>query len=118
MKRRILTLVALLASTFALSSGLQGCAAFYCDNYRTYDDTLDTWMGADLSDYERRTDNRAYSTMDRPRNRIEYAFNTPYYNYDGTQEACRTWLEVDRGSGEIVGWRYEGACYMHGRCAD
>lgn len=118
MKRNIFAATAMLAAIIAMSSGLQGCAAFSCDNYQTYDDTLDSWVGADLSAYERRTENRAYSTMERPRNQIEYAFNTPYYNYDGTQMACRTWLDVDRSSGKITSWRYEGDCYMHGYCRD
>ena len=118
MKRKLLSLAAMLAAVIGMSFGLQGCASFSCDNYMTYDKILDSWVGDELSSYERRNDVRAYSSMDRPQNRIEYAFNTPYYNYDGTQEACRTFMEVDRGSGEIVNWRYEGACYMHGRCAD
>jgi len=108
--------IGILASAVALLVGMSGCAALSCDDYMTYSDVLDTWVGADLSQYEYRTDLRAYDVMERPRNRLEYAFNTPYRNYDGTEMYCRTWLEVDRHTGEIVSWRYEGDCYMHGRC--
>ena len=118
MKRELIGTTTLLAAVFTMSLGLQGCASFSCDNYMTYDDILNSWVGDDLSDFERRTNSRAYSTMDRPRNRIEYTFNTPYYNYDGTTMPCTTWLEVDRASGEIVSWSYEGDCYMHDYCGD
>ena len=66
MKHLTTAIPVLSAATIVLVSGLSGCAAFSCDNYMTYDDTLNSWIGAELSDYERRTDNRAYSTMDRP----------------------------------------------------
>lgn len=95
---------------------MSGCAAFSCDDYMTYNDVLDTWVGADLSNYESRTNRRPLNVMERPQNRLEYAFDTPYRNFDGSEMYCRTWLEVDRGSGEIVNWRYEGDCYMHGFC--
>jgi hypothetical protein len=95
---------------------MQGCSALSCDAYQSYDDVLDSWLGAQLNDYESRNDNQPYNSMDRPQNVIQYAYNTPYYNYDGSQVACRTFLDVDRSTGEIVGWRYEGDCYMHGRC--
>lgn len=118
MKRKILSIAFLLAVALPLTSGLTGCAVLSCDNYMTYDDVLDSWVGGELSAYEQRTDNRAYKTMERPQNRIEYAFNTPYQNYDGTIEACRTFLEVDRSSGKIESWSHEGSCYMHGYCND
>ena len=111
--RRSGTLGALL-----LAIGLQGCAILDCDDYRRYDDILDSWVGNDLEDYERRNNGKARAVMERPRNRLEYEYNTPYTAYDGTQSYCKTWLDVDRDSGKIVNWRYEGDCYMHGYCAD
>ena len=117
MKHKILQAIRPTVALAIMTFGLQGCSVLSCDNYMTYDDILDTWVGSDLSAYEQRTDNHPYSTMERPRNMMEYAFNTPYVNYDGSQQACRTWLEVDSQTGEIVGWRHEGECYMHGYCA-
>ena len=55
--------------------------------------------------------------MDRPRNTIQYEYNTPYVNYDGSRMYCKTWMEVDRDSGKILAWHYEGDCHMHGRCS-
>lgn len=95
---------------------LQSCA-MNCDDYRTYDDTLDSWVGHNLEDYERRTGNRASNVMERPRNRLEYSYSTPYTGYDGSQSYCRTWLEADKNTGKIITWRYEGDCYLHGYCA-
>ena len=103
------------AVMFAL---LQGCAAFSCDNYRYYDDILDSWVGDELSSYERRHDLKPLEVMDRPGGKLEYTFDTPYYDYTGTYYPCRTLLEVDGDTGEIVGWRYTGDCHMHGHCAD
>lgn len=98
--------------------GMQGCASGQCDDYMTYDDILNTWVGVDLDRFERITDRRPLDSMERPGNKLQYTYNTPYYNYDGSQMYCRTWLDVDRNSGEIVSWRHEGDCYMHGRCTD
>lgn len=109
------TAVVVLAALISLTT--PGCSMFSCDNYMSYDDLLDSWMGANLSEYERKNDRRPVSTMERPRNVMEYAFDTPYVNYDGSRQSCRTWFDVDRASGEIIGWRYEGDCYLHGRCA-
>jgi hypothetical protein len=95
---------------------LQGCA-MSCDNYRTYDDTLDSWIGYNLEDYERRSGNRASNVMERPQGRLEYTYSTPYVSYDGSQTYCRTYLEADRETGKIIAWRYDGDCYMHGYCA-
>ena len=97
---------------------IQGCALTNCDNYATYDDILDSWVGAELNEYERRHRGRPLQVMERPQNQLQYEFNTPYYNYDGSQYYCKTWLDVDRATGEIIGWRYKGDCYMHGRCSD
>lgn len=93
-----------------------GCAAFKCDNYMTYDQTLDSWLGSELSAYESRNDIRALNVMERPRDQLEYEYDTPYYNLDGSTTYCRTFLEVDKSSGDIRNWRTAGNCYMHGRC--
>jgi hypothetical protein len=106
---------AALAAAFLMTA--QGCSMMSCDRYLTYDDQLDSWVGASLDDYERRFERRPSNVMERPQNRLEYTFETPYRQYDGSQLYCRTWLDVDRSSGEIVSWRYEGDCYMHGFCA-
>lgn len=95
---------------------LQGCA-MSCDDYRTYDDTLNSWVGHNLKDYERQTGHQASSVMERPQGRLEYSYSTPYTGYDGSQMQCRTWLEADRETGKIITWRYDGSCYMHGYCA-
>jgi hypothetical protein len=107
-----------IAVAAALCVLLQGCAAFSCDNYQTYDDVLDSWVGADLSSYERRQDLKPLQVMDRPGGKFEYTFDTPYYDYAGNYNACRTLLEVDGDSAEIVSWSYTGNCYLHGRCVD
>ena len=95
-----------------------GCAAFQCENYMTYDETLDSWVGAELSAYEDRNELRALTAMERPRNRMEYEYDTPYYNYDGSVSYCRTYIEADKTTGEILRWRTEGDCFLHGRCQD
>jgi len=94
----------------------QGCASLGCEEYMTYDDLLDSWVGSPLTQYEQRNDKGPLSVMERPMNRLEYAYDTPYYQYDGSTLYCRTWLEADRDTGEITGWRHDGDCYMHGRC--
>ena len=104
------------AALTMLAMTIQGCSALSCDDYMTYDAVLDTWVGSSLEDYEYRTGNHPYASMERPQDVIEYAFNTPYVSYDGTQQACKTWLDVDRSTGRIRGWRHEGECYMHGYC--
>jgi hypothetical protein len=94
---------------------LQACATS-CDNYMTYDDILNTWVGHDLDAYERQLDVRASNVMERPLRRLEYTYSTPVHRYDGSEAYCRTWLEADRDTGKIVTWRYEGDCYLHGYC--
>ena len=95
---------------------LSGCSILSCEDYQSYSDTLDTWVGTDIQRYESQLSKRPIDFMDRPRNRIEYEYDTDYSQYDGTELYCRTYFEVDRGTGEIVNWRYEGDCYMYGYC--
>lgn len=95
---------------------LSGCSILDCENYRTYSDTLDTWMGADIDRYESQLHQRPIDVMERPRNRLEYEYDTDYVQYDGSELYCRTYFEVDRDSGRIVTWRYEGDCYLYGYC--
>ena len=96
---------------------LSGCALFKdCLDYMSYDDILDSWVGSNVSEYESRNDKSPLRYIDRPQNRIEYEYDTAYVQYDGTRLPCKTWLTVDRDTGKIVTWRYEGECYMYGRC--
>ena len=95
---------------------LSGCAILDCEDYRTYSNTLDTWVGSDIERYERQLNRRPVDVMERPRNRLEYEYDTDYTQYDGSRLYCRTYFEVDRDTGQIVTWRYEGDCYMYGYC--
>lgn len=111
----IYKIVAGFGLTAVLVAG-QGCSLLECDNYTSYGDILDTWVGSELSEYESRQDSRPDSVMERPGNRLEYSFDTPYYDYSGNYYRCKTHMEVDRNSGLIKSYSYDGDCYMHGRC--
>lgn len=82
----------------------------------TYEDILDSWVGEKLSRYERVNNHRPLSAIDRPQNQIEYKFNTNVDSFD-KRYYCNTWLTVNRSTGRIVNWSYNGDCYMHGYCA-
>jgi len=96
----------------------QGCASLSCDDYTSYDDILESWIGADLDSYERQNNDLALSVALHHFTQLEYEYDTPYTSYDGSQIFCKTWLLVDKSSGKIVSWYYEGECDVHGYCSN
>jgi len=94
----------------------QGCASLSCDDYTSYEDMLESWIGADLDSYERQNNDVALSVALHHVTHLEYEYDTPYTNYDGSLIFCKTWLLVDKSSSKIVSWYYEGDCDAHGYC--
>lgn len=94
-----------------------GCG-LTCKNFVEYDQILESWVGANLTDYERRYNASPISATVRPRHRHEYKYLAKDVRLlDGSRYYCYDYLEVDDDTGKIVSWRYEGnSCTGH--CAD
>lgn len=113
MKKRIASLAIILAGGAAFT----GCSTFGCDNYFSYNDILDTWMGSNLIDYERSNGVRPISTLKRPEHRTEYTYQTHSEWIESTHYECITRMVADDNTGEIVSWSYDGN-YCIGYCRD
>ena len=113
--------IASLAVALTLFGGtvITGCSTLGlgCDNYYSYDRIMDSWLGADLMEYERSQNLRPVSTLKRPQNRTEYSYRVRDEWIDGQHYDCVTRMTADDNTGEITHWAYEGnSCY--GFCND
>ena len=113
MKKRL----ASIATAIAAGGLAAGCSTFGCDDYFSYDEILDTWVGGSLMEYERSNNVRPISTLKRPQNRTEYSYRTHDEWVDGQRYDCVTRMTADDSTGEIVNWAYEGN-YCLGYCRD
>ncbi|MEQ9315073.1 MAG: hypothetical protein RLN72_04420 [Henriciella sp.] len=115
MKKRIATLFAALA----MGTTVTACSTLGlgCDDYFSYDEIMESWIGGDLIDYERRNNVRPISTLKRPQNRTEYSYRTHDEWIDGYHYECVTRMTADDTTGKITDWGYEGN-YCLGYCRD
>lgn len=97
---------------------LTGCSLLEeCDNYVSYDEVMDNWLGKDVESFERVFDVRPLETLKRPRGRTEYTYLTVDVRSDYMHSHCTTRMTADDETGVIDHWSYEGN-YCVGYCND
>lgn len=69
---------------------------------------MNSWVGADLTKYERKNRLRPFATMPRPRNQMEYSYVTHDQWIQNQHYKCIDRFIVDNATGKIVSWSYEG----------
>ena len=101
---RVLTRSFDLVLVLMLCAFLNACASGR--SHQNFKNIMQGNIGRDLDDpyvYRNRNSNLRIATKALPNGNIEEEFKS------GRRLKCRVFFEVDRTTGKIVGWRYEGS---------